>query len=48
MTVAVREANRLDDLEAPLLEAQRQKKAEEERQTARDKARLLNKPNFRP
>jgi len=47
-TVAIREANRLDALEAPLREAERQKKAEEDRQTARDKARLLSKPNFRP
>jgi len=47
-TVAVREANRLDELEAPMREAERQKKAEQDRQAAWDKARLLAKPNFRP
>jgi hypothetical protein len=47
-TVALREGNRLDQLEAPLREAERQKKAEQERQAARDKARLVTKPNFRP
>lgn len=47
-TVAVREANRLDELEAPVREAERQKKAEQDRQAAWDKARLLAKPNFRP
>ena len=47
-TVAVREANRLDELEAPLREAERQKKAEQDLQAARDKARLIAKPNFRP
>ena len=47
-TAAAREANRLDELEAPQREAERQKKAEEDRQAARDKARLLAKPNFRP
>jgi hypothetical protein len=47
-TVAAREANRLDVLEAPVREAERQKKEEEDREAARDKARLLSKPNFRP
>jgi hypothetical protein len=47
-TVAIREANRLDVLEAPLREAEREKKAEQDRQAASDKARLLAKPNFRP
>ena len=47
-TAADREANRLDQLEAPLREAERQKKAEEDRQAAIDKARLVTKPNFRP
>jgi hypothetical protein len=47
-TVADREGNRLDALEAPLREAERQKKAEQDLQAARDKARLLAKPNFRP
>jgi hypothetical protein len=47
-TVADREANRLDELEAPLREAERQKKAEQDLQEARDKARLITKPNFRP
>jgi hypothetical protein len=47
-TASDREANRLDQLEAPLREAERQKKAEEDRQAARDKARLVTKPNFRP
>jgi hypothetical protein len=45
---ALREANRLDELEAPLREAERLRKAEEDRQAARDKARLITKPNFRP
>jgi hypothetical protein len=48
LTVADREAIRLDRLEAPVREAERQKKAEEDRQAARDKARLVSKPNFRP
>jgi hypothetical protein len=43
-----RVANRLDELEEPLREAERQKKAEQDRQAALDKARLLTKPNFRP
>jgi hypothetical protein len=47
-TVADREANRLDELEAPLREAERQKKVEQDLQAARDKARLIAKPNFRP
>lgn len=47
-TAAAREANRLDELEAPLREAERQKRAEEDLQAAREKARLLAKPNFRP
>jgi len=47
-TVAARAADRLDELEAPLREAALQKKTEEDRQAARDKARLLSKPNFRP
>jgi hypothetical protein len=47
-TVAGREANRLDELEAPLREAERQKKAEQDLQAAQDKARLIAKPNFRP
>ena len=47
-TAAAREANRLDVLEAPVREAERQKKVEEDREAARDKARLLSKPNFRP
>ena len=47
-TAADREANRLDRLEEPLREAERRKKAEEDRQAAQDKARLVTKPNFRP
>jgi hypothetical protein len=47
-TVADREANRLDELEAPLREAERQKKVDQDLQAARDKARLTTKPNFRP
>jgi hypothetical protein len=47
-TVAVREANRLDELEAPQREAERQKKVEQDLQAAREKARLIAKPNFRP
>jgi hypothetical protein len=47
-TIAVREGNRLDQLEAPFREAERLKKAEQDRQAAQDKARLVTKPNFRP
>lgn len=45
---AGREAVRLDRLEAPAIEAARQKKAEETRLAAEEKARLASKPNFRP
>jgi len=42
------EAIRLDALEAPEREIQRQKKLDEEKQLAQDKARPGNKANFRP
>ena len=47
-SVANREANRLDTLEAPARESERQKKQEEDRQAAQEKARLVSKPKFRP
>jgi hypothetical protein len=42
------EAIRLDTQEAPQREIERQKKLEEENLAAEEKARLANKPNFRP
>jgi len=45
---AVIEAIRLDELEAPAREVQRQKKEEDENRLAQDKARPGNKANFRP
>jgi hypothetical protein len=45
---AIVEAIRLDEQEAPQREIERQKKAEEESRAAQQKARLANKPNFRP
>jgi hypothetical protein len=42
------EATRLDNLEAPQREAERQRKQEEEKHVQQEKARLLNKASFRP
>jgi len=47
-TDAIREAERLDKLEAPAKEIARQKQQEADRRTAQEKARLISKPNFRP
>ena len=45
---AVAEAIRLDEQEAPKQEVERQKKQEAENRAEQEKARLANKPNFRP
>jgi hypothetical protein len=45
---AVAEAIRLDEQEAPQREIERQKKQDDENRAAQEKARLANKPNFRP
>ncbi len=45
---AIVEAIRLDELEAPQREIERQKKQAAEDHTEQEKARLVNKPNFRP
>ncbi len=45
---AIVEAIRLDEQEAPQREIERQKKQTEEDHTEQEKARLVNKPNFRP
>ncbi len=45
---AIVEAIRLDEQEAPQREMQRQKKQDEENRAAQEKARLVNRPNFRP
>jgi hypothetical protein len=42
------EAARLDDLEAPQRESERQKKQDEENRATQEKARLVNKVAFRP
>jgi hypothetical protein len=47
-TDAIREAERLDRLEAPAKEIARQKQQEADRRTEQEKARLISKPNFRP
>jgi hypothetical protein len=47
-TGAIREAERLDKLEAPAREIARQKQQEADRRTEQEKARLISKPNFRP
>jgi hypothetical protein len=47
-TDASREAERLDKLEAPGKELAMQKKQEEDKRTAQEKARLISKPKFRP
>jgi hypothetical protein len=45
---AVAEAIRLDEQEAPQREIERQQKQDAEDRAAQEKARLGNKPNFRP
>jgi hypothetical protein len=45
---AILEAKRLDDQEAPQREAARKASEEEEAKSQLDKARLVNKPKFRP
>ena len=45
---AVAEAIRLDEQEAPQREIERQKKQDAEDRAGQQKARLANKPNFRP
>ena len=45
---AIVEAIRLDEQEAPEREIERQKKQDEQDHAAQEKARLVNKPNFRP
>jgi hypothetical protein len=45
---AIVEAIRLDEQEAPQREIARQKKQDEENRAAQGKARLVNKPKFRP
>ena len=47
-TAANLEAKRLDKLEAPARESERQKKELTDQQTAQEKARLISKPKFRP
>ena len=42
------EAMQMDKQEAPQREIERQKKQEEEHHTSQEKARLVNKPGFRP
>ena len=45
---AIAEAIRLDKQEAPQREIERQKKQDEEMRVVHEKARLVNKPSFRP
>jgi hypothetical protein len=45
---AATEAVRLDEKEAPQREIERQKKRDDDAQAQQDKARLTNKPGFRP
>lgn len=45
---AIVEAIRLDEQEAPQREIERQKKQDDENRTAQEKARLVNKVDFRP
>ena len=47
-SAASREADRLDRLEAPARETERQKKQAEDEQASQEKARLISKPKFRP
>jgi hypothetical protein len=46
--VAIVEANRLDELEAPQREMELQKQQDEKDRAAQEKARLVNKASFRP
>ena len=46
--VAIVEAIRLDKQEAPQREVELHRKQEEERRVQQEKARLVNKPSFRP
>jgi hypothetical protein len=45
---SIREADRLDKLEAPARELARQNKQAEDARTAQERARSINKPKFRP
>jgi hypothetical protein len=45
---AIAEAIRLDEQEAPQREIERQKKQDEENRAEQEKARVVNKPSFRP
>jgi hypothetical protein len=47
-TVSIRESQRLEALAAPRLESERRQKQEEDRRALDEKARLMNKPKFRP
>ncbi len=47
-SAANREAERLDKLEAPARESERQKKQDDDEQASQEKERLLSKPKFRP
>ena len=42
------EAIRLDELEAPARETKRRQKMDDEERASQEKARLNNRPNFRP
>ena len=46
--IGIAEAIRLDEQEAPRREIDRQKKQDAEDRAEQEKARLANKPNFRP
>jgi hypothetical protein len=46
--LAIREAQRLDKLEAPQREITRQQKEDDIYQAGQERARLINKPRFRP
>jgi len=47
-TVSIRESQRLEALAAPRLESERRQKQEDDRRALDEKARLINKPKFRP
>jgi hypothetical protein len=47
-TVSIREADRLETLEAPQRARSQQLKQEADKRAAEEKARLVNKPSFRP
>jgi hypothetical protein len=46
--IAIAESLRLNDLEAPQREIERQRKQDEEKFATGQKARAVNKANFRP